>query len=80
MLINQNKPDGRLKTTKLINELINTKKASQQKFLLPAIWDEIGQKQYVERTANEMNIGIEEQATNIKKNPINIIFLKRITF
>ncbi len=62
MLINQNKPDGRLKTTKLIHGLITGKKAFERKFLLPAIWDEIGQKKLVERTANEMNIEIEEQA------------------
>ena len=62
MLINQSKPDGRLKTTKLIHGLITGKKAFERKFLLPAIWDEIGQKKLVERTANEMNIEIEEQA------------------
>jgi len=62
LLISQNKPDGRLKTTKLINELIKNKKAFEKKFLLPAIWDEIGQKQLIQRTANEMNIEIEEKA------------------
>ena len=62
VLISQNKPDGRLKTTKLINELIKNKKAFEKKFLLPAIWDEIGQKQLIQRTANEMNIEIEEKA------------------
>jgi DNA polymerase-3 subunit delta len=62
VLISQNKPDGRLKTTKLINELIKKKKAFEKKFILPAIWDEIGQKQLIQRTANEMNIEIEEKA------------------
>ncbi len=62
MLVSKNKPDGRLKTTKLINQLIKVKKAFEKKFLLPAIWDEIGQKKLIQRTADEMNIEIEEHA------------------
>ncbi len=56
ILNNQNKPDNRLKTTKLINNLIKTKQATEKNFSLPAIWDEQGQKKYIQRIADQMNI------------------------
>ncbi|KGG14577.1 MULTISPECIES: DNA polymerase III subunit delta [unclassified Prochlorococcus] len=62
ILINQNKPDGRLKTTKLLNKLIKSNQAFEKSFVLPAIWDGVGQKQLVERTAKEMNIELKEEA------------------
>ncbi len=62
ILSNSNKPDGRLKTTKLINVLKAQNKAFESSFVLPAIWDEIGQKRLIQRTANEMNIELEEDA------------------
>ncbi|AAQ00851.1 MULTISPECIES: DNA polymerase III subunit delta [Prochlorococcus] len=62
ILVNQNKPDGRLKTTKLLNNLIKSKKAFEQRFILPPAWDGLGQKKLVERTAEEMNIELTEDA------------------
>ncbi len=63
ILINQMKPDGRLKTTKLIKELITQKIAIEKSYLLPAIWDGAGQKKLVEQTANDLNITLSETAT-----------------
>ncbi|KGG13675.1 MULTISPECIES: DNA polymerase III subunit delta [Prochlorococcus] len=62
VLNNSNKPDKRLKTTKLIQGLIKSKQATEEKFLLPAFWDEAGMKVLVERTALAMNIDLEEEA------------------
>tara|TARA_B100000700_G_C14963742_1_gene817831 strand:- start:438 stop:1442 length:1005 start_codon:yes stop_codon:yes gene_type:complete len=56
------KPDGRLKTTKLLQKLIQSKKVNEQKFLLPAIWDENGQRDLVEKTAEELGLKLEKDA------------------
>ena len=62
ILNNINKPDGRLKTTKALKNLINKNIAFEQKFILPAIWDQIGQKQLIENIAAELKLNIEENA------------------
>ncbi len=62
VLNNLNKPDGRLKTTKAIQKLIHSKQANEKSFILPAVWDEIGQIRLVKRTAQGLNIEIEEKA------------------
>ena len=62
ILHNQNKPDARLKSTKSLQKLIKTNEVIEKSFLLPAIWDEIGQKKLVETAANSLNVEIEEEA------------------
>ena len=62
ILQNQSKPDSRLRTTKKIINLIKDKKAYEKSFLLPAIWDQAGQKKLIERIADEMNIELQNEA------------------
>ncbi len=62
ILINGNKPDGRLKTTKYFQKLIKSKKAIEKKFLLPAVWDEFGQKELVKNTANQLGLKLNDEA------------------
>ncbi len=63
ILHNSIKPDKRLKTTKLLQELIKTSKATEKKFLLPPIWDGGGIKLLVEKIASDLNLELEEEAT-----------------
>ncbi len=62
ILNNSNKPDKRLKTTKLLQSLIPSNKVLEQKFLLPPIWDGSGQKDLIRKIANDLNFEIEEDA------------------
>ena len=62
ILINSTKPDGRLKTTKILKSLIESKQMEEKSFLLPAIWDGAGQRKLVEKTASELGLLIEEEA------------------
>ena len=64
ILINKIKPDGRLKTTKLIQKLIKQKTASEMKFSLPPVWDNIGQCNLVERIVSEFGLKIDQEATS----------------
>ncbi len=59
---NLNKPDGRLKTTKLIQQEIQLERASQHNYQLPAIWDTAGKRALIEKTANELKICFEEES------------------
>ena len=74
ILCNSNKPDGRLKTTKVIQKLIKEKKAIESHYLLPAIWDERGQKQLIERTAQDLGLNIDEEAITAPDNEIASVF------
>mgnify|MGYP001399308084 CR=1 FL=1 len=62
ILCNTNKPDGRLKTTKSIQKLIKEKKALEKSFILPAVWDESGQKELVKKACSELGYGIDQDA------------------
>ena len=62
VLTHTNKPDARLKTTKHLNNLIKLGQAKEICFALPAVWDERGQIELVERTANELGLRLEEKA------------------
>ncbi len=62
ILNNLNKPDKRLKTTKLIQKLIHNSQATESTFILPAIWDTDGKRLLVKRTAEKLNLRIEEEA------------------
>ncbi len=63
VLCNPNKPDGRLRTTKALQKLVKLKQASEKSFLLPAIWDGAGQQELVERTARDLGLQLEPEAT-----------------
>ncbi|WP_320675923.1 DNA polymerase III subunit delta [Prochlorococcus sp. MIT 1300] len=62
VLCNSTKPDGRLKTTKALIELKKTGLVVEKNFLLPTTWDTSGQKELVEKTANELGLQIEASA------------------
>ena len=59
------KPDSRLKSTKFLQKLIKNNLAKEKAFSLPEIWDYEGQKRYLEDSANEMNIKIDENAAEL---------------
>ena len=62
LLNNPSKPDARLRTTKLLQTLIKQGMASEQKHLLPAVWDGAGQRQLVERTAAALSLELDADA------------------
>tara|TARA_Y100001968_G_scaffold324302_1_gene363381 strand:- start:4131 stop:5147 length:1017 start_codon:yes stop_codon:yes gene_type:complete len=62
ILSNELKPDGRLKTTKTLQQLIKSNRVNEQNFLLPAIWDIEGQKQFVIRIAKQLGLSIQKDA------------------
>ena len=62
VLCNTAKPDGRLRTTKALQKRVKAKQAAEQSFQLPAIWDGSGQRQLVQRTANDLNLDLEPAA------------------
>jgi DNA polymerase-3 subunit delta len=62
LLINPVKPDGRLRTTKALQQKIKAGQASEQSFSLPAIWDGAGQLELVERTATALGLTLERPA------------------
>ena len=62
VLVNSNKPDQRLKITKLLQNLKKSKEVFEQKFILPPIWDELGQKKLIQDIAQKLNLEIEEEA------------------
>ena len=64
VLHNSNKPDARLRTTKLLQKLIKQGLAYENKHMLPAVWDGAGQRQLVEHTAAALGIELEDEATN----------------
>ena len=60
LLQNIKKPDSRLKSTKFIKTLIKNDLASEISFCLPDIWDHKGLINYLEKTANSMNIEVDQ--------------------
>ena len=62
ILQNTNKPDSRMKTTRLIKDLLKGNKANELSFNLPSIWDKNGQIDYIQNIAKEMNININKIA------------------
>ena len=65
VLNNINKPDGRLRTTKALQSLIKQKLVHEQSFVLPAIWDALGQRKLVERTAQELCLELEPEVVSL---------------
>ncbi len=65
ILNNPNKPDGRLKSTKVLQSSIKSKKAFEKSFQLPTIWDIQGQKDLIKRIATEHNLEIDSDAISL---------------
>ena len=61
ILQNIQKPDSRMKTTKLIKKLIEKRKACELSFNLPSIWDKNSQIIYIQKIAKEMNINFDQR-------------------
>lgn len=57
LLTSTHKPDGRLKSTKLLQ-----KEATVKRFPLPAVWDSRGQRQMVQRAAKAAGVTMEPAA------------------
>ncbi len=64
LLCNPSKPDGRLRTTKALMKRIKAGEACERSFKLPAVWDGAGQRQLVERTAEELELKLEPAAAD----------------
>ena len=62
---NTNKPDARLRTTKALKAQIKEKQAYENSFMLPAIWDSLGQKELIKRTAEELGLEVSSEATSL---------------
>ena len=64
MLVNPAKPDGRLRTTKVLQKLAKAGSGAvfEQNFALPANWDGAGQVELVARTARELGLQLEPAA------------------
>tara|TARA_B100000945_G_scaffold319806_1_gene327995 strand:- start:762 stop:1745 length:984 start_codon:yes stop_codon:yes gene_type:complete len=59
ILLNTQKPDARLKTTKILQKLIKNGTAKEISFELPSTWDKENQKRYIENIAKDMNIKLD---------------------
>ena len=57
-----NKPDSRMKTTKFLKKLIQSKKAFESSYNLPDIWDHESQIRYIEEISRNLNINLDENA------------------
>ena len=64
LLCNPTKPDGRLRTTKALQKRVKAGQAKELSFKLPAVWDGAGQRQLVERTADELALTLEPNAVD----------------
>ena len=66
ILYSSNKPDKRLKTTKLILRNIQLNSSSNEKsFLLPQPWDINGQRKLVENILNNLNLKMSHEAIDL---------------
>ncbi len=66
ILYNSNKPDKRLKTTKLIQKNIELIPLSSEKsFVLPLPWDINGQRNLVQNIARDLNLKINNQTIDV---------------
>ncbi len=62
VLVNPAKPDGRLRTTKVLQKLVKAGEATEKSFQLPAVWDGAGQLELMHRTATELGLKLEPAA------------------
>ena len=56
------KPDSRMKTTKLLKELIKVNKAFESSYNLPDMWDFESQIKHVEEISKNLNINLDKNA------------------
>ena len=55
-----NKPDSRMKTTKILKKLIKENKAFESSYNLPDLWDYESQVRYVQEISRNLNINLDE--------------------
>ena len=66
ILNNSNKPDKRLKTTKLIEKSIRSNASSEEKsFLLPLPWDINGQRNLVKNISYKLNLKLNNETIDL---------------
>jgi len=66
ILNNSNKPDKRLKTTKLIQRIIESNRFSEEKsFTLPLPWDINGQRNLVKNIGNKLNLKMNYETIDL---------------
>ena len=56
------KPDARMKTTKVLKKLVKSKKAFESSYNLPDIWDYDSQVKHVKEISRNLNINLDENA------------------
>ena len=56
------KPDARMKTTKVLKTLVKSKKAFESSYNLPDIWDYDSQVKHVKEISRNLNINLDENA------------------
>ena len=64
ILQSNQKPDARIKTTKLIRQLIRDNKAKEKFYNLPNIWDYESQQEFTEKISNNLNIKLEKNVSS----------------
>ena len=78
ILNNSNKPDKRLKTTKLIQKSIESNHLSNEKsFNLPLPWDITGQQKLVKSISQRLNLKIDNGELQIKLNLLALRIMVR---
>ena len=62
ILFRTDKPDARMKTTKVLNTLVKSKQAFESSYNLPDIWNYDSQVKYVKEISRNLNINLDENA------------------
>ena len=62
ILFSTNKPDARIKTTKFLKKLLESKQAFESSYNLPDIWDYEGQLRNIEEISRNLNINLDTNA------------------
>ena len=62
ILFCKDKPDARMRTTKVLKTLVKSKKAFESSYNLPDIWDYDSQVKHVKEISRNLNINLDENA------------------
>ena len=62
ILFCKDKPDARMKTTKVLKTLVKSEKAFESSYNLPDIWDYDSQVKHVKEISRNLNINLDENA------------------
>ena len=62
ILFCKDKPDARMRTTKVLKKLVKSKKAFESSYNLPDIWDYDSQVKHVKEISRNLNINLDENA------------------